>query len=330
MLHDKPFSPHWAKLPEPIAQLLNEPWRFSLFKAMGLLEQHWAINGEVQQGVSQRVKFKSFKELGFPATDVRACYLDPDGSGTIVLESAFLGLYGVDAPMPHYVLEQAANDEEVGQCTRVFLDMFNHVLYCQIYQAWKKSQLTMSGIGSNQFDDIMNAVLAKQSQGRVQTGIASLKQTSAAGLTQLLKAELAISCIEIDDTRATWHTILQPSKIGDPMGSVLGDNMVLGKQALATGTVLFIELGPMSAKSAQPFYPNEHQGQLLARLLQSQLPHDLTWQVMITTIEQPIQGCILGQPQYLGKSTCLGQVVERIQKYEFTQQQYLDSIDKES
>ncbi len=104
-MYESTKHPVWAKLPVPIEKLIATPWQFNLFKAMSLIEKHWATPLELEKGISERVLFKPYKELGFPATDVRSCELDNQGRGRLSLSTSFLGLYGVDAPMPHYLLK---------------------------------------------------------------------------------------------------------------------------------------------------------------------------------------------------------------------------------
>ena len=108
------------------------------------------------------------------------------------LETSYSGLYGADAAMPHYVLEQAAQDDVNGERTRAFLDIFNHQYYCLLYQAWKKSQLNIKGIGADQYRQVMlNAILSSSDVGNssreVNAGVAGLKTTSASGLAKVIK-----------------------------------------------------------------------------------------------------------------------------------------------
>ena len=316
-------QPVWAKLPKPIEQLIAQPWQFNLFKAMSLIEKHWATPQELEKGISERVMFKPFKELGFPATDVRACSLDNQGRGRLSLSTSFLGLYGVDAPMPHYLLEQAASDDESGDRVRQFLDMFNHILYCQLFQAWKKSQINVAGRGAEQFDHLIEAILSTKTDQKVQCGIASLKQTSAAGLTQLLKHTLAVKELHVDDTRANWQTIDTPSTFGDDSQMVLGGSAVLGSKVLVSGSILTIAIGPVDSETAISLNPLHEQGKKMAALLSTHLPNNVQWLCQIKVANEAVEQQTIGvSPLILGHNSYLGSAAANITVHSYTHLQY--------
>ncbi|WP_282115233.1 type VI secretion system baseplate subunit TssG [Pseudoalteromonas arctica] len=315
--------PVWSKLPAPIELLIEQPWRFNLFKAMSLIEKHWAAPQELEQGISNRVVFKPFKELGFPATDVRECVLENDGRGRLSLSTSFLGLYGVDAPMPHYVLEQAASDEQSGDRVRQFLDIFNHVLYCQLFQAWKKSQINIAGRGASQFDGLVESILLGKTDQKIQCGIASLKQTSAAGLAQLLKHSLNIDTLKVDDTRANWQKIDTPSSIGEENQMVLGSSAVLGTKVLVSGSILTIDIGPVNSDTAMSLTPRSEEGIKMAALLTAHLPSNVEWVCQIKVANEAVAEQALGQqPLVLGHNSYLGAAAANTTSHSYSHQQY--------
>lgn len=323
-MHERAVNhPVWAKLPKPIEQLIEQPWQFNLFKAMSLIEKHWATPKELEKGISERVMFKPYKELGFPATDVRDCTLDNQGRGRLSLSTSFLGLYGVDAPMPHYLLEQAASDDESGDRVRQFLDMFNHILYCQLFQAWKKSQINVAGRGAEQFDHLVESILSNSTEQKVQCGIASLKQTSAAGLAQLLKHTLAVNELQVDDTRANWQTVDSPSTFGKDSQMVLGGSAVLGSKVLVSGSILTIAIGPVDSKTAMELNPRNEQGKKMAALLSTHLPNNVQWLCQIKVANEALaQQAIGSSPLVLGHNSYLGSAAANISVHSYTHLQY--------
>lgn len=319
----KNTHPVWAKLPPAIEHLIAKPWQFNLFKAMSLIEKHWAAPNELEQGISQRVMFKPFKELGFPATDVRKCTLENDGRGRLSLSTSFLGLYGVDAPMPHYVLEQAASDEQSGDRVRQFLDIFNHVLYCQLFQAWKKSQINIAGRGAEQFDGLVESILLGKTDQKIQCGIASLKQTSASGLAQLLKHSLDIESLKVDDTRANWQSIDTPSAIGTNNQMILGNSAVLGTKVLVSGSILTIEIGPVTNEIALKLTPRSADGIKMAALLTAHLPSNIEWVCQIKVANEALAEQTIGKHGLvLGHNSYLGAAAANITTHSYTHNQY--------
>ncbi|MEQ2354915.1 type VI secretion system baseplate subunit TssG [Pseudoalteromonas piscicida] len=315
-------QPIWAKLPEPIANLMATPWRFSLYKALTLIEQHWASNNELQSGHSHRVEIAPYKELGFPASDVRRCELQVRQRGKLRLETSFLGLYGVDAAMPHYLLEQAAGDEEVGARTRAFLDLFNHVLYCQLFQSWKKSQINLAGIGAQQFDQIVAAVFENNQSDKSKLNLISAKQTSAAGLEQVLKQALQDESLTLKDNIVEWEGITEAGKLGSKQsGFSLGGNGVLGKRVLVTGNRICIELGPMDEAEAQLYEPGGVKAKRLSQLLNWHTSTKMNWQLLVQINRQAREGTRLGAGK-LGISCAIGKVNARVEKKIYSQSQF--------
>ncbi|KZN59207.1 hypothetical protein N473_03360 [Pseudoalteromonas luteoviolacea CPMOR-1] len=313
--------PIWAKLPAPIAALLDAPWQFSLFKAMSLIEKHWAMEGELEQGASQRVLVSTYKELGFPASDIRACELLLSQRGRLKLETAFLGLYGVDAPMPHYLLEQAANDEEMGARTRAFLDIFNHILYCQLYQSWKKSQINLAGVGARQFDQMVAAIYENSQGESSKLNLASANQTSAAGLQQVLRQGLKQPNLQIADNMVEWQEVTEKPPISAENSVTLGQDSLLGGQVLITGNRVQIDIGPLSEAQARALFPNGKEGKKMHKLLAWHTGSKMAWQVKILIEVKEQHPVPLGECE-LGISSCMGIVEAHIAQRNFLDSDY--------
>ncbi|WP_448565342.1 type VI secretion system baseplate subunit TssG [Thalassotalea ganghwensis] len=316
-------QPNWHKLSEKLTTLHQKPWQFSLFRAMHLLEKEWASSNELEQGLSQRVLITPYKELSFPSAEVKACQLTLKHRGKFNLKTTFSGLYGADAAMPHYLLEQAASDDEAGARTRAFLDMFNHHYYCLLYQAWKKSQLTIDGIGSRQYDQVINAILANNNERHVNAGVAGLKTTSASGMASLLNEEFGLAQIVVNDSAAHWQPLEKKSVIGSDEGCILGQSMMLGDQVLVSGGKVVIHFGEMAANDAQQFFPGQSKGNNLYSVVNRQLPSDLPWSChfVVHYSHKPIQ--TLGQDNLvLGTASHVGEVSPKASIHIFKDVQY--------
>lgn len=316
-------QPNWNKLSPELQTLSDKPWKFGLFKALNLLESEWAEGDEMQTGLSSRVLITPYKELGFPASDIKKGNLLTRGRGVFHIETNYSGLYGADAAMPHYVLEQAASDNEAGGRTRAFLDMFNHLYYCLLYQSWKKSQLTIDGIGAQQFDQILNAILSGQDERETNAGVAVLKTSSASGMAKLLNDEFKSEQIIVDDSSPHWQSIESPSIIGDKDTTELGGSFILGESVLVSGGKVLIKLGGLAESEAKGFFPGQDKGNKLQRLITSQLPSDLPWEC-IMNIKHDFKACQqLGDNSLiLGVSSHVGEVSQTIEFQQFKDSQY--------
>lgn len=314
-------NPVWAKLPDSISMLLEKPWKFGLFQAVALLEKHWANKGELKRGLSERVKITPHKALLFPASDVPECTLKLGGKGSIELKTSFSGLYGADSPMPHYVLEQAMQDDQSAARTRAFMDIFNHLFYCQLYTAWQKQQCTQFGIGSQQFDEVINAVLQSKETNKSYLGIASLKQTSTSGLCQVLKQALEVEQLSINDLQPTWQPLTQYTTFGDGEAK-LGETTLLGSEVLVTGTAISIVIGPLTQQVAKQFSPNAKKGRLLQKLMLHHCSSDMDWQLELQVTMPATKERYFGEVIELGTNACLGARDAELRRFNYQQAQF--------
>ncbi|GAA0820364.1 hypothetical protein GCM10009111_25670 [Colwellia asteriadis] len=319
----KSQHPSWSKLSDNLQKLQAQPWKFGLFKALRLLETEWAEQDEMKLGVSSRVLITPNKELGFPVSDIKKGTLLKQGRGVFHVQSNYSGLYGADSTMPHYLLEQAASDEESGARTRAFLDMFNHLYYCLLYQSWKKTQLTIEGIGSEQFEQVLNGILSGRRNTATSAGVTVLKVSSACGMAKLLNDEFYSEQIRIDDSSPHWQPIGTSSSLGNSDTSILGESLILGDNALVSGGKVTIELGKMPADTANSFFPGGKNGFQLQRLVDSQLPTDLPWECTMYVDHDYKASQLLGdEALVLGINSHVGEVSKLIEFKKFKDSQY--------
>lgn len=114
--------------------------RFNFYRFCQLLE---GFNGsELGTGRSIKddpVRFRPNPRLGFPAGELKRTETDPNNpDAPSTVRTNFLGLYGVDSPLPTAYIDDINQDREGGDAMAAFLDIFNHRLMTQFYRIWKK------------------------------------------------------------------------------------------------------------------------------------------------------------------------------------------------
>ena len=131
------------------ARLFRQGYRFSFFQAVRLAEQlfpHAAPLGETSDVAAERLRLRPSRAQVFPAADLRRVERVGAGDDALTAQAhvritaTFLGLYGVDAPLPTAYTEPMALVGEDGKpsALRHFLDLFSHRLYAFFYRSWKK------------------------------------------------------------------------------------------------------------------------------------------------------------------------------------------------
>ncbi|MEL2243961.1 type VI secretion system baseplate subunit TssG [Leclercia adecarboxylata] len=108
-----------------------------------LLEQNQPkapVPGSGWQVRQEPVRFRPHPGMGFPAGEIRGMtdsepeheHLPPSVNVT------FMGLYGVESPLPTHYIDDIAQKREGWEGTCDFLDIFNHRLITQYYRIWRK------------------------------------------------------------------------------------------------------------------------------------------------------------------------------------------------
>src|SRR5690349_3267682 len=73
----------------------------------------------------QPIQLTVSEELGFPASSI----LISEENNQREIKLYFMGLYGVDSPLPHYFLEACLREDEESQVLRKIIGITNQRLY---------------------------------------------------------------------------------------------------------------------------------------------------------------------------------------------------------
>jgi len=101
--------PRGEAAPDLIEQLEREPWGFTFFQAMRLLDQ--ATPGAPRVGqlgpvAAEAVRLRPSSSLSFQVADVTGIERRPgDGPPRWLVTTAVLGLYGANSPLPAFYSE---------------------------------------------------------------------------------------------------------------------------------------------------------------------------------------------------------------------------------
>ncbi len=95
--------------------------------------------GSTGSPTSDPIRFRPHPGMGFPVSEIRSIDTDedhPDVPPTV--RTTFMGLYGVDSPLPTSYLDDITQQREGHEAVEHFLDIFNHRLMTQFYRIWRK------------------------------------------------------------------------------------------------------------------------------------------------------------------------------------------------
>ncbi len=197
-------------------RLLARGDKYSFFQAYRLLRLLAKREGLNEQDA---IRVRPRLGLGFPQTDLQA--IEQYGLTRYRVTANFLGLYGVDSPLPTFYTEDLLNEQADGYAVnREFLDVFAQSIYPMFFDAWLKSKPALRVIEyeDKRMLEILYAFVGIERPHAkfVQPGVSSLlycgalyndQTRTAEGLTAVLKASLSKAQVEIRQLQVVWVPI---------------------------------------------------------------------------------------------------------------------------
>ena len=122
--------------------LNKDIWQANFYRFCQLLEQEHPDApklGATSHPGDDPVRFRPWPGMGFPVTELRTVETNEDNPGLPpTVRTTFLGMYGVDSPLPGSYLDDIAQRREGYEAVTSFLDIFSHRITTQYYRIWRK------------------------------------------------------------------------------------------------------------------------------------------------------------------------------------------------
>lgn len=96
-----------------------------------VIGSHWQVRHEP-------VRFRPHPGMGFPASEIKGLEVSQYPHQPPTVRITFMGLYGVESPLPTHYIDDITQRREGYEATADFLDIFNHRLIAQSYRIWRK------------------------------------------------------------------------------------------------------------------------------------------------------------------------------------------------
>jgi type VI secretion system protein ImpH len=231
-------------------RLQQQGGKYSFFQALRLLRLISAADNSSQDAV---VRVRPRLALGFPETDLEK--IEHETSEKWRVTANFLGLYGVDSPLPTFYTEDLLVEQADGlSVNREFLDIPAQSIYPLFYQAWLKSKpaLRVLEYGDQRMLQILYSFVGLElDRGQLnRPAVGSLlicgslynQQTrTALGLKTILTACFAGATVEIRELEPTTDSIPMPQRCRLGMvASTLGENAHLGEYCRSLDGVVIV------------------------------------------------------------------------------------------
>ena len=274
------------------------------------------------------LNFRPYENYVYPPTDLRSVSFDGENISYVL---NFLGLYGINSPLPRCYHEQVAMQQSLFGENEVplqnFLDIFNNRFYWLYYQSWKKYKYYyyFREGSTNKVTQRINAFIGRgpnfvKKESKIShlallkfSGLLSNRVRNKSGLLIILNHIFPFVKIKIKEFIPKWVDFSVIPKLGyssNPESIQLGINSFIGESALDYMSRICIEIGPVSFEEYLTFTPLSPNSEKLKELLDLYLNDGLEYDVKIvvksdtiTTIDWNDDRLKLGSSLWLGKPT---------------------------
>lgn len=267
------------------------------------------------------VRFRPHPGMGFPVSELKAAEYDarfPERPPTI--RTTFLGLYGVDSPLPASYLDDIAQRREGHEALEAFLDIFNHRIMTQFYRIWRKYSYPAS-YETGGVDNTSQCLL-----GLIGLGVPGAARHIATPISRFLallstmrlptrSAEGVISLVKLlsPQTHASVRAhypqqvvITRRAALGGPERVNLAQRRVLGKQAIDANSQLELTLYTKTPEQAREWMANGQLHRDLLVLLRVYLGWRCTARLQLRLPRSALPAAVLGSCQVqLGRNGML-------------------------
>ncbi|WOZ78168.1 type VI secretion system baseplate subunit TssG [Kosakonia sacchari] len=299
--------------------------RINFYRLCQLLEKlnpDKPLMGSTSHPADDPVRFAPHPGMGFPVSELKAIeYDEDDDSKPPIVRATFMGLYGVDSPLPTTYLDDIAQRREGHEALQGFLDIFNHRILTQFYRIWRKYSYpaTFERGGT---DNISQSLL-----GLVGLGIPGTAEHIATPVSRFLAllgvlrqpgktqegVQALVSLLAPDTTVQVSPYCLRPVEVSKPLGFygdedfLLDGNTPLGDEVLDANSQLLIALSTDNEQESQGWRPDGLQYQDLLVMLRVYLGWRFRAKITLTICSRLLAFMPLGEGSFwLGINGVLG------------------------
>ncbi|POT57515.1 type VI secretion system baseplate subunit TssG [Citrobacter amalonaticus] len=255
-------------------RLESELTRINFYRFCQLLEKRQKDKPLLGSGihpVDDPVRFCPHPGMGFPAGELKSVEYDQDNTGMPpVVRTTFMGMYGVDSPLPTTYLDDITQRREGHEALQGFLDIFSHRILTQFYRIWRKYSYpaTFEAGGSDTISQSLLGLVGLGIPGTanhiatpVSRFLALLGVLRQPGKTQ--EGMQAMVQLLAPQTRVKVSPYcLRPVAVSQPLGFdgdedfLLDGNTPLGDEAMDANSQLLIALATDNEQEAQGWKPD--------------------------------------------------------------------------
>ena len=266
---------------------------------------------------SDPVRFRPDPHLGFPSSELKHTETapnNPDAPPTV--RTKFLGLYGVDSPLPTAYIDDINQGREGTDAMAAFLDIFNHRLMTQFYRIWKKYNYpaTFEEGGTDKFSRSLMALTGVTHSRELPPSrlLAILPPMlhpthTAEGVAAVIRSQAPNTRVKVIPHHPVWMPVAEPARLSINGGMTLGERPILGDEVGDANYCMRIEMHTEDSDEAKGWMPRGQLRRDVFELLKTYLGCDYDANLHLTVPVRLLPRPRLGDPDlYLGYNIMLG------------------------
>ena len=313
-------SDELQELDEVEALLRSDANSFEFFQAVRLLTRLRPDRepvGRFARPLSEAVRFAANLSTGFPASEIQALTLPPDGPGEDALPRLLVNFMGLTGPLgvlplvyTEYVKERVRSRDTA---LRDFLDLFHHRIISLFYRAWEKHRFAVAyergeedvlsahlrdlvGLGTAGLTDRLplpdDALLSH-------AGLLGIRPRPAQALEQLVANYFDVP-VAIEQFVGGWYTLAAATQcfIGDDTQGAsvqLGLGAVVGDEIWDIQSRVRIRLGPLARHQYDQFLPGGSAYEPLRALVRFFGNEQFAFDLQLVLARDDVPGFVLGE-----------------------------------
>ena len=241
---------------------------FNFYRFCQLLEQQMSGKPPLGSTFSPKddpVRFRPHPGMGFPVSELKAVQTDadhPDKPPTV--RTTFMGLYGVDSPLPSSYVDDITQRREGHEGLEAFLDIFNHRMMTQFYRIWRKYSYpaTFEAGGSDKTSRSLMALTGITDSGDVPASrllamLQPLVRTTrtAGGIASVISTQAPNTQVTVKPHQVTRMPAGKQARFSFSALQRLGDPLVLGSHTEDANYCIGVEMFTEDPEEAKGWLP---------------------------------------------------------------------------
>ncbi len=308
---------------ELFAALAAEPWNWSYFQALRLLEclaSDLPRLGQASRPADEPVRLGQQPSLSFAPASLAG--LIPGHAGAPPrIEVRFLGLFGPNGPLPLHLTEYARSRQlHAGDASFTrFADLIHHRFLSLFYRAWAQAQpcVSLDRPGQDRFGSYVGALCglglgslrerdAMPDYAKLHhAGLLGRQVRNAEGLATMLSGFLGLPVV-VEQFVGHWMTLRERDRTSLGRGGGLGRDAVLGARVWDRQHKFRLQIGPLSLSDYQSLLPGEGGIEALVDAVRNYAGIEQEWDVRLILRADSVPRLLLDGGARLGYSSWLG------------------------